>query len=423
MFLRLWCIMFWLGVVTSTCLGASAAHEGVVPPKRFYTSPTIQPTTPLPATPEKTQGDNYGFALELLHKVIESENIRNHLISPFMVELSLGIIYEGASGATQETIARALGRTAAEMTQMLEENAKIMGDIKGLDKLHVAHQLSSVWVKDSLAITATFKEKVNERYKTRMENVKMKDAATLALINDWHTKTSGAKIPQLITELSPATDIFLINSMYWQPAWDGAFKSTGNLAFKLYDGKERIHEMMYREGNFEYMEDAYCQAIRMPIYKAGMEMELFLPKELPGIADIGERTTPTNWQKWQQSFAPRKGTVIMPQYKTSSKSEMKDLLSGIGFSKIFKEASTDYVNIFDNKKSRLSRFLIASILVVETTGSPAPTTALKVDPAKKAFHMLVDHPFFFVIRHKSTGRILFIGTVTSPKKSGPEPTK
>ena len=83
---------------------------------------------------------------------------------------------------------------------------------------------------------------------------------------------------------------------------------------------------------------------------------------------------------------------------------------------IFNEVA-DFSGITDKKGLCVSSVVTKAVLDVDEDGSEAAAvTAVGMDkswsPPAKQF--IVDHPFIFYVRDKTTGMLLFMGRVTNP---------
>lgn len=351
------------------------------------------------------------FSLRIFRQLLKHKKLRNHLISPYFVETTLGIMYDGADGRTKAEIGKTLQKKShSEVTEMHKANAEIIAEFGNLDKRFQLYYANGLWARSDFQLNEKYATHVNELYQTKLESVDFSAPITRDHINNWVTEQTAGKMPPVLKKVEPEDQLALINALYLKGFWKKNFRGMGVLNFHLPNGEDKEHQFMYRSDKFEYFEDDYCQAVRLPYYKTDMFMELYIPKEDMGITDIDEKLNPGTWQTWVNSFETKLGTVVLPKFQFSSRIHLPKMLYSIGLESPF-TTGADFSNMIDGK-GKVSKMISASILIVDEEGVEAPMLEA---PEGKSFRMVADHPFFFVIRKRSSNKILFIGTVIAPK--------
>ena len=179
--------------------------------------------------------------------------------------------------------------------------------------------------------------------------------------------------------------------------------------------------MMYQVGNFQYLEDDYCKAARIPYNTEDLVMEIFVPKTNDGIRTIESKLNATQLKKWRDAFQPKKGTVVLPIFSIAARQNLMGVLSTMGLSSAFVEASATFTGITNSKTARIAKFTSGSIIGIEPEGNPTTSKQdledAKISKLPGAFYIKAAHPFFFIIRKTTEDKILYMGLVIKPRDS------
>ena len=186
----------------------------------------------------------------------------NVCLSPYSIQSALGMTYLGASGVTQEEMARVLrfstdkavlGESFAALNEALEEarensakeveqSKKYGGPAEAL-KLSVANRLFG---QKGYEFRETFLSGVKSHFGAPMELMNfMKDhAGATREINDWVEKQTQKRIRDLIPEggLSADTRLVLVNALYFKAAWADDFnaQATAPMPFHANGAKSTV---------------------------------------------------------------------------------------------------------------------------------------------------------------------------------------
>ena len=77
----------------------------------------------------------------------------------------------------------------------------------------------------------------------------MADQSSLTTVNDWVAKLTRNKIPQVISDLSPETQVLITNALYIKEAWTMKFREADKHEFfRTNETKPTIVNMMERFG-------------------------------------------------------------------------------------------------------------------------------------------------------------------------------
>ena len=100
--------------------------------------------------------------------------------------------------------------------------------------------------------------------------------------------------------------------------------------------------------------------------------------------------------------------------------ELSNLLGDMGMKDAFDSGAADFSGMDGRKDLYISKVIHKAFVEVNEEGTEAAaataivvkaTSAGPMDPPKE---FKADHPFIFIIQEKSTGNILFIGTLENP---------
>jgi len=109
--------------------------------------------------------------------------------------------------------------------------------------------------------------------------------------------------------------------------------------------------------------------------------------------------------------------LLMPKFVIDYKvANMKSILNGMGVRDLFAEGSADLSRLTSNGGVYVSDVQHATAIKATEDGVQA-SSAASISTLWKAvpYTINITKPFVFLIRHETTGSILFLGKVTRPK--------
>jgi serpin B len=175
---------------------------------------------------------------------------------------------------------------------------------------------------------------------------------------------------------------------------------------------------MPRAERMSYFETDAFQAVTLPYLSRQASLCVFLPKQ--NLDQFLRELTPENCEKWTAQFSMRQGTLELPRFKLENKYELKGELTAMGMPRAFSREA-EFGGISD-ERLLISRVVQKTFVEVNETGTEAAAVSgmaavgMAVQrPATPPFTMIVDRPFYMVIRENQTGAILFHGTMEDPR--------
>jgi serpin B len=178
---------------------------------------------------------------------------------------------------------------------------------------------------------------------------------------------------------------------------------------------------MQRTDTLPYLSNNLFSAVQLAYGKGNYNMTVLLPNENKTINDIVETLNADNWDVWMKSFSQTKNVDIkLPKFKYGYEIELNDVLTTMGMGVAFTGAA-DFTGINRGGGLRIDYVKHKSFIEVNEEGTEAAAVTIvaieknMAGPEKISFN--VNRPFLYVITEKSTGAVLFIGTVKNPSKS------
>ena len=220
------------------------------------------------------------------------------------------------------------------------------------------------------------------------------------------------------------TRVALINAIYFQGTWLHAFdrEKTHHAPFHTVGDGERVLEvsMMTKTSRQSYHvdEEHKCQIVELPYDGDDISMLIVLPNDILGISSIEQLINTELMEKWIMSFVKTTVKVSIPRFILSQHFELKKTLSKLGISDVFEAGIADLSGLSSVESLYVSHVIHKAQVHVNEKGTEA-AAASGVIMQKRSVEMYpefyADHPFLFIIYHKSTRAVLFIGRVTRPE--------
>jgi serpin B len=373
--------------------------------------------------PVKIAEGNNVFMMKAYKVLIEKEE--NIFISPYSISSALAMTYAGANGKTETEMGSALEFSANNTSfhqnfGMATESINNIG-AKGEIQLNVAN---SLWLADGYKFTDEFLRTNKTFYKTEMTNLNFAESEKARkTINDWVAEKTKDKIKDLIPEgiLDALTKLVLTNAVYFKAEWAEQFKKGNTEKADFTTNKnERVEaELMGLKHYYEYYEDDKVQFIEMPYKGNDASMFVLLPKKKNGLSEIEKDLTWDDILKYSSSMKRKEVLVHFPKFKMSLSYELRDLMRKLGMKDAFSK-SADFSKMNGNKDLYISAIIHKTFIAVDEAGTEAAAATAVVmrmksmPPQEKHAIFRADHPFFYFIKEKSTGTVLFAGRVVDP---------
>lgn len=414
------------GIIICVLLGAVIQQQNL---KAVDIAQLPQPEQPelSPASPEQTMSveqqlvaSNNKFAFNLYQQILQQDSEKNVFISPSSIAMALDMLYNGASGATQQEMAQALELLDMTPEEVNRANLALQEALENADSQVQLTIANSLWSRKGFPFKRQFLETNQKYYDAEVTELDFAAPGAVGTINNWVSDNTKGKIKRIIDSLRPDDLMFLINAIYFKGNWQQQFDpaNTSEQTFYLADGSTKQHALMSRRGEYAYYENDSFQAVSLPYGEGRLSMYIFLPRSQSNLAAFQEQLTTQNWEEWLKFFSRRSGVVELPRFKLEYEVGLNEALMALGMESMFNPSQADFSAMSDGKVV-VDAVKHKTFVEVNEEGTEAAAvtsvgirmTSLEPPP----FQMRVDRPFFSVIRDNETGTLLFMGSIVEPK--------
>ena len=359
------------------------------------------------------------FGFKLFADISKSEQ-GNFAVSPVGPFVLLELLRQGAEGDTKADLAKVLDgddwgpAEAANLLWVLNQNSS----------LAVAQK---IFVDSSTSVKSDFLESIDSNLTGSIESVSFKtdiDEAQKSIAS-WSSEQTGGLLGAQVP-LREDTLCVLLSTLLYQGDWVFEFQpsDTKDKPFTCADGTEiQVPTMWLDYRDLDYFQQGGVQIVALP-YEDELEMLLVLPEE--GSSPAAALAS-LDFAALTQSGDYRV-TLELPRFEVKTPSlELTAPLKALGAEDL--EAGADLSGMLDSPDARkfgVRTFQEALVRVNETGtvaaagtemyATPASTeTTSEILPTEIEIHL--DRPFAFVIRHKPSKAVVFLGQIERPNQS------
>jgi serine protease inhibitor len=380
---------------------------------------------------------NTVFAFNLYTQLREQEP-GNLFFSPYSLSLALAMTYAGARNQTARQIVQVLRlppQAATQIHPLFAQLQKRVNQAQQHVKIHVANAL---WGETNHPFLPSFRELIAQNYDANLNLIDFnKSFATAHVkINAWVKEQTQNQITQLLKPglIDSLTRLVLVNAIYFKGNWNSPFdnQQTKNVPFWLNSHRNTTIPMMKQENHFGYAENQLLQILELPYVGSvnddeesiefaftpnRLSMIILLPRQRDGLSQLENSLNRQNLETWLSQINWRKVKVTLPKFKINMGFDLAKTLAAMGMPDAF-NSKADFSGIDGSKALYLKSVIHQAFVEVNEEGTEAAAstgvvaTTRGIQPSIPLF--VADHPFLFLISHKTSGSILFLGRLVKP---------
>ncbi|KAL3637265.1 hypothetical protein CASFOL_019564 [Castilleja foliolosa] len=357
------------------------------------------------------------------------------VFSPLSIHVVLGMIAAGSDGSTRHQLLRYLkAKSVQQLTSQASQFVTLLfadGAPLGGPRLSFSN---GVWVEQSLNLEPSFKQIVENDFRSALYHVDFKFEPDDARqqVNTWAEKKASGLIKELLPPdaVKSTTRIILANAVYFKGTWNQKFDPslTKNDVFFLLNGSSAEVPFMTSE-KMQYISSFVDFKVLSLPYKQGGDkrrfaMHFFLPNAKDGLPALVEKVS--SEPGFIEDHLPYEevevGDFRIPKFKIDFGFEASEALTGHGLVLPFEcsemadstlEVTKIYQETFIEVNEEGTEAAAASAAVVEYTAND-----MSEEDEDPLIDFVADHPFLFVVREDISGVVLFVGQVLNPELQG-----
>jgi serpin B len=363
------------------------------------------------------------FGFDFFKKAVEiSGSETNMMVSPLSVSMALGMTRNGAAGSTLEAMTNTLGFAGMNDTAINESYKYIIETFTGLDpkvKLQIAN---SIWYHNTFIVEQPFVLTNQKYFDASVTKLDFSNPTAADIINAWVNEKTNTLIPEIIDAIPSDAVMYLVNAVYFKGQWRYQFDKakTEQKSFYQYDGTELQVASMTQHETIPFYSGSGFTAVELPYNQGNYVMSILLPDAGKTVSDVITQLSQANWNTWSAQFANRDIQLQLPKFKYKyEEKQMKPILSDMGMGVAFDSDNADFTRINSGGGLYISRILHKTFIETNEEGTEAAAvTAVEIGVTSagpdQTYYFTINRPFVYIIQEKSTGTILFIGTVMNP---------
>ncbi len=357
------------------------------------------------------------FALRLYGE-ISGGVAGNSVISPVSLNLDLGMLANGACGETLDEMRSILGMepqmTAGDFNRT---NKTLIEGLVSADKTSRISLAGSIWIDNRLEVVKDFVDINCDNYFAGIYRRQLSAVETMDEINSWAEENTEGIINNLLAKpLEDEARMTLANALYFYGSWVDSFDKelTHKAGFLCNSGKSVQADMMvYSKREVEYACSDGCEAVYLPFGNGAYRMSLILPDKDRDIDMFASALTSGMLDRLHAGAGIVENVLMLPKFEVAAETRFRETFDKLGFGRIFGQ-SADFSGISPARRLFIDDIIQKAVVKVDeegAEGAAATLVVLDTSAGPDAGPIIFNRPFVFLISEKSTGAILFIGSV------------
>lgn len=361
------------------------------------------------------------FAIDL-YRNLDNDRTKNIVFSPLSIAPAFGMVTLGARGETLNQLNR---------TFHFGKGADFHKSIGRLQNSILESSTDSViititnkaWLQKDYKTLSSYRKSLKKSYKVQIlqvDFIQNPEGSRQTINLNIEADTRG-HIKNLLPEgsISTLTRLVLTNAIYFKGKWAQPFdpSKTSERNFYASTGKPTKHPFMTADKTFNLAKGDNYTAVELDYKDSKLSLIILLPSEETPIDEFEKRFTNELYREITANLQPQKVLVFLPKFTIDYGFALKKILTPMGLTLPFSD-NADFTGISGNKDLKISDAFHKAFIEVSEEGTTAAAATAVVVAMKSMPNFNVfdaNRPFMFILRHKTTNTILFIGRFASPK--------
>lgn len=367
------------------------------------------------------------FAISL-HNQIGRSRSANVCFSPLGANTLVRLACAGSTDDTRKELEKAL-RAALDPQQRHAVHDYVTDLIlKGRgDAVSIALR-NDVFVDTSVTVNQNFRILAADHYLAAIHQLDFAghpDEA-VASVNAGIAKATGGKFPELLQvgPFSGRTAIVFTNCLYFKAGWASAFTpaDTRDADFYLSKDDKVTVPMMTQRQVLACASTDTANIVDLPFQGKDFAMLLILPKEPFALDHVEKTLTGPRLRAWYGALRPANVSLALPRFAITSSNDLRRDLMGLGVERAFRDDQAQLRGILDDTDIYISQFRQqVAFSVTEAGVEAAAASAVEMafggeGTALPSFTFHARQPFMYLIHHRASGHILFMGRYANPER-------
>jgi len=364
------------------------------------------------------------FALTLYQEIC-AQTQGNIFFSPYSIYVALAMTYEGSNSTTQEEMDDVLGYPKGN-SSMLSALRYLWDTFNENDNIELS-TANALWLKENFELLDTYTEKIAKYFVGKVTELDFSNAQEAAdTINAWVEQETNGKIKDLVpaSAINSYTVLILTNAIYFKGDWQVQFdeENTIDEPFYLPSGESidvPLMRLIDSETLFNYTETDAFQLLELPYAGNDVSMLVLLPKT-DDFSAVQQMVTNDQLTIWKEAMEPTTIDIYFPKFTLETDYSLNTHLQNMGMPSAFVPGGADFTDIAHAPDLYITAVLHKAFIEVNEQGTEAAAatavivgiTSVQDPPERLEFR--ADHSFLFMIQHKETGNILFMGNIVNP---------
>lgn len=366
---------------------------------------------------------NADFAVRFFHEM-EKESLENYFTGPFSIHQALSMAMNGNEGDVLQEYLDVLayhGLSKEEANLAVKSLTAYLKDVDPKVKINIAN---GIWYREGLRVQTAFKSNMQNYYNANVSALDFNNPNAHQVINNWIASQTNELIKDILDSIPREAVMYLVNAIYFKGDWKYQFdpgktkkapfypERGGSVQVDMMESKDRVG--LWVGGN------AKVNYIEIPYSTGQYQMAIILPNS-GTLSDILPEITHENLTLWSNSARETSAILKMPKFKIKHKIvNLSEQLENMGLVTAFTPSPANFTKVFEGNHPPLmiSRIIHEALVEVDEKGTEAAAatviemvvTSVPSGPTI----ITLDKPFYFLIKEKSSGAVLFMGKLGNP---------